>query len=100
MSNENQADTGLACGVGRHLLLILCGAALLTGASFRSAGADSDTAKAGQLQAQLDTDIIYNNQNTPTSTKSVKTFPANNGSARYICTPSGFGQNSVCVLRN
>jgi hypothetical protein len=98
MSNVNQADTGQAYGVGRYLLLILCGGALLTGVSFRSAGAESDTAKVGQMQAQLATDITYDNQNT--STESTKTVPANNGSARYICTPSGFGQNSVCVLRN
>jgi hypothetical protein len=99
MSNVNQADTGQAYGVGRYLLLILCGGALLTVASFRSVGAESDSAKAGQMQAQLASDVTSDNQNT-TSTKSAKTVPANNGSARYICTPSGFGQASVCVLRN
>ena len=56
MSNVNQADTGRTYGVGRYLLLILCGGALLTVASFRSAGAESDTAKAGQMQAQLAAD--------------------------------------------
>ena len=96
MSNVNQADAGRTYGVCRYLLLILCGGALLTGASFRSAGAESDSAKAGQMQAS---DVTSDNQNT-TSTKSAKTVPANNGSARYICTPSGFGQASVCVLRN
>ena len=100
MSNVNQADTGQAYGVGRYLLLILSGGALLTVASFYSAGAESDTAKAGQMRAQLAADSNYDNQNTPTSTKSTKTVPANNGSALYICTPSGFGQASVCVLRN
>ena len=99
MSNVNQADTGRTYGVCRYLLLILCGGALLTGVSFPSAGAESDTAKAGQMQAQLATDV-YHNQNISISTISVKASPANNGSARYICTPSGFGQNSVCVLRN
>jgi hypothetical protein len=99
MSNVNQADAGRTYGVCRYLLLILCGGALLTGASFRSAGAESDSAKAGQMQAQLASDVTSDNQNT-TSTKSAKTVPANNESARYICTPSGFGQASVCVLRN
>ena len=94
MSNVNQADTGRTYGVCRYLLLILCGGALLTVASFRSAGGESDTAKAGQMQAQLAADITYDDQSTPTSTKSTKTVPANDGSARYICTPSGFGQNS------
>ena len=100
MSNVNQAVTGRAHGVGRYLFLILCGGALLTVVSFRSAGAESDSVKVGQMQAQLAADITYDNQNTPTSTKTTKTVPANDGSARYICTPSGFGQNSVCVLRN
>ena len=100
MSKVNQADTGQAYGVGRYLLLILCGGALLTVASFRSAGAESDSAKAEQMQAQVAADITYDNQSTVTSTKSAKTVPANNGSARYICTPSGYGQSSVCVLRN
>ena len=100
MSNVNQADAGRTYGVCRYLLLILCGGALLTVASFRSAGAESDSAKAEQMRAQLAADITYDNQNAVTSTKSAKTVPANNGSARYICTPSGFGQASVCVLRN
>jgi hypothetical protein len=100
MSNVNQADTGPTYGVGRYLLLILCGGALLTFASFRSAVAESDTTRRGQMQAQLAADITYHDQSTPTSTKSTKAVPANDGSARYICTPSGFGQNSVCVLRN
>ena len=100
MSKVNQADTGQAHEIGRYLLLILCGGALLTSAIFPSAGAVSDTTKAGQMQAQLAANITYNNQDIPTSTISFKTSPANNGSARYICTPSGFGQNSVCVLRN
>ena len=99
MPNVNDADTGQPSAIGRYLLLILCGAALLTG-SFHPASAESDTVKPGQMQAQLATDIAYDNQNLPTSTTSVKTSPANNGSARYICTPSGFGQNSVCVLRD
>jgi hypothetical protein len=73
MSNENQAVTGQAYGVGRYLLLILCGGALLTLASFRSAGAESDSAKAGQMRAQVAADINYDNQNTPTSTKNTKT---------------------------
>jgi hypothetical protein len=100
MSKVNQADTGKAHEIGRYLLLILCGGALLISAIFPSAGAESDTTKAGQMQAQLASDMTYNNQNAPASTERTKTFPANNGSARYICTPSGFGQNSVCVLRN
>ena len=100
MSSVNQANTGQAYGFGRYLLSIFCGAALLTDANFHSVGAQSDTAKAGQMQAQLATGITYHNQNAPASTKSVEIFPANNGSARYICTPSGSGQNSLCVLRN
>jgi hypothetical protein len=100
MSKGNPADTGQAYGVGRRLLLIFCGGALLTVASFRSAGAESDSAIAGQMQAQLAADITYDSQKTPTSTESAKTVPANNGRALYICTPSGYGQSSVCVLRN
>jgi hypothetical protein len=100
MSKVNQAGTGQAYGVGSYLFLILCGGALLTAASFRSVCAQSDTAKAGQMQAQLAANITYDNQNTPTSIKSAQPIPINNGSARYICTPSGFGQTSVCVLRN
>ena len=99
MYSVRTTDKGQRYGIGRYLLLILCGAALLTG-SFHSASAQSDTAKAGQMQAQLATDVTYNNQDIPTSTISFKTSPANNGSARYICTPSGFGQTSVCVLRD
>ena len=73
MSNVNQADAGRTYGVCLYLLLILCGGALLTSALFPSAGAESDTTKAGQMQAQLASDMTYNNQNT-TSTKA-KTVP-------------------------
>jgi hypothetical protein len=100
MSSENQAVTGRTYGACPYLLLILYGGTLLTGASFRSAEAASDTTRHGQMQAQLAAEITYHDQNTPTSTKNTKTVPANDGSARYICTPSGFGQTSVCVLRN
>ena len=27
-------------------------------------------------------------------------YPANNGSGRYICTPSGFGHIATCSLRS
>jgi hypothetical protein len=96
----NHADTGAGYGVGWYVFLILCGVALLTLASFQSAGAQSDTAKAGQMQAQLAAYITYDNSNTTPSFKGAQPVPTNNGSARYICTPSGFGQTSVCVLRN
>ncbi|MEA2781214.1 MAG: hypothetical protein QOK29_2758 [Rhodospirillaceae bacterium] len=38
-------------------------------------------------------------QSSPTTSPSGNLYPVNNGSGRYICTPSGFGHLATCSSR-
>jgi hypothetical protein len=96
MKNVVRGNTVRSHGIDQYLVLMFCGAALLASSIPPPANAQSDNARAGQMRVQLTTNLIYSSQKTDASIMGANMLPANNGSVRYVCSPSGFGHNSVC----
>jgi len=96
MKNMVRGNTVRSHAIAQNLVLIFCGGALLASSIPAPANAQSDNARTGQMRFQLTTNVLSGSQKTDASIVGANILPANNGSVRYVCSPSGFGHKSVC----
>lgn len=75
-----------------------CGA-VASGKSADNPAAASCSAS-GQSMTQLASALSGDDKPMSAMLSQGPIYPANNGSGRYICTPSGFGHIATCSLRS